>query len=201
MADATLLDPTREDATAAPPDEELVARAQADPACFSALYARYRGPVFAYCRYRLPGWEEAEDAAAEVFLAAYRALPGYRPRGKGFRAWLFVIARNEVGQRARRVRPALPFADLLDAPDPAPSPEERAVDADAWACTLALLAELPEGERRVCELRLAGLTFAEIAAVLGKRDAAVRKAESRAVDRLRRMLPLLGGGEGGRRGA
>ena len=51
-----------------------------------------------------------------------------------------------------------------------------------------MLACLPETERRVCELRLSGLTFAEIAVVLKKRGEAVRKAESRAEERLRWLL-------------
>jgi RNA polymerase sigma-70 factor (ECF subfamily) len=171
-------------------DEELVVRAQRRPAEFTALFDRYWQAIFAYCRLRLPSWEDAEDVANEVFLAAFEALPRYRPRGNGFRSWLFGIAHNRViGHRRRQgPRTTLPFADLLRAPDPAPPLDEQIAHADQWNRTLAMLALLPETERRVCELRLSGLTFGEIADVLKKRNAAVRKAESRAEERLRRLL-------------
>lgn len=203
MADATLLRPTHEEAPDDAPDEELVTRAQRDRAAFAVLFERYWEPVFAYCRFRLPSWEDAEDVANEVFLAALAALPDYQPRGQGFRSWLFGIAHNRVigHQRRLRHRLSLPFVHLLGAADPAPSPEERVADADEWERTMAMLTRLPKSERRVCELRLSGLSFAEIAAVLGKRDAAVRKAESRAEARLRRLLLPESGKEEGRRGA
>jgi DNA-directed RNA polymerase specialized sigma24 family protein len=55
---------------------------------------------------------------------------------------------------------------------------------------LALLRRLPsDDQRRVCELRLAGLTGQEIAAVLGKRHDAVRQLQSRAIERLRQLMP------------
>jgi RNA polymerase sigma-70 factor (ECF subfamily) len=201
VADATPLHPTQGNVDDVS-DVMLVVRAQADRAAFAALFERYWEPVFAYCRYRLPSWEDAEDAANEVFLAALSALPAYRPRGQGFRSWLFGIAHNRVvgHQRRLRIRLTLPFIHALVAADPAPPFDERVADDDEWARTLVMLARLPETERRVCELRLAGLTFEEIAVVLGKRHEAVRKAESRAEARLRRLLLPLGaaGKEAGR---
>jgi DNA-directed RNA polymerase specialized sigma24 family protein len=52
----------------------------------------------------------------------------------------------------------------------------------------ALLLRLPPDQRRILELRLAGLTGPEIAAVLGKRLGAVKVAQSRAIARLRQIL-------------
>jgi RNA polymerase sigma-70 factor, ECF subfamily len=190
MIDVTLPQPAQQTESGQASDEELVVCAQQHPTAFTALFDRYWEPIFTYCRLRLPSWEDAEDVANDVFLAAFTALPGYRPRGNGFRSWLFGIAHNRVigHHRRQRHRVVLPFTDLLRVPDPAPPVDEQVAHADDWRRTLEMLAHLPETERRVCELRLSGLTFDEIADVLQKRSAAVRKAESRAEERLRRLL-------------
>ena len=51
--------------------------------------------------------------------------------------------------------------------------------------------KLPAGQREVVALRLAGLDHAEIAAVLGKRNGAVRISFHRAAERLRSLWPSL----------
>jgi len=61
----------------------------------------------------------------------------------------------------------------------------------------ALLSRLPEKQRELLELRLAGLTAVEIARVLGWSHGAVRKAESRAIQTLRGQVNVgLGAKEG-----
>jgi RNA polymerase sigma-70 factor (ECF subfamily) len=184
-------------------DALLVARAKRDRRTFAALYARYFDPVYRYCYRRLGSHEAAEDAAALVFEKALAALPGFRagdPDGSpapsgSFRSWLFRIAHNVVADhfRGRRIdQPLEAAADFLDA---APSPEEAAVDAEAHRTLLDLLAGLPEDQRRVLELRLAGLSGAEIAAALGRSHPAVKMLQSRAVARLRALRAADGDGE------
>jgi RNA polymerase sigma factor (sigma-70 family) len=81
----------------------------------------------------------------------------------------------------------LPFADLFAEPSPERSPEEAALVREEMETALRLLANFPDEQRRVLELRWAGLSGQEIAAVLGKRYDAVRKIESRAELRLRAL--------------
>jgi RNA polymerase sigma factor (sigma-70 family) len=76
--------------------------------------------------------------------------------------------------------------------DRAPSPEDEAIAADAKATVTKLLAELPEEQRAVLELRLAGLTSKEIAAVLGKQPNAVDQAQFRAMTRLKLLAQRAG---------
>src|SRR6185503_8343782 len=80
-------------------DADLVAVAQADPLAFDRLFARYDAPILNYCYYRLGSWEEAEDAAQEIFTTAYAGLPRFRDRDGGpagsFRSWLFTVAHHE----------------------------------------------------------------------------------------------------------
>jgi RNA polymerase sigma-70 factor (ECF subfamily) len=157
-------------------DSALVAAARADPSAFEPLFRRYWDAVVRFCVYRLDSREEAEDAAIQVFANAYAALDRFPDRGDSFRAWLFTIAHHEATNRRRhRLRhPDRPLEAEAALADPGPSPEELAVFAGDLARTRVLLARLPERPRRVAELRLAGLTDAEIAGVLGIANDAVR---------------------------
>ena len=165
-------------------DDAVVARARHDPREFAPLYARYLDPVYRYCYRRLGSREAAEDATGAVFAKALAALPAYRDGS--FRAWLFAIAHNVVADAHRRRRPEGPLAAAGDPVDRAPTPEELALAAEERRSVRDLLATLPPDQRRVLELRLAGLTGAEIAAALGRSVAAVKMLQLRAMTRLRR---------------
>jgi RNA polymerase sigma-70 factor (ECF subfamily) len=171
-------------------DADLVRQAYRQPAAFEPLYLRYRDRVFAYCAYRLTDTAEAEDAASAVFLKALHALPDFRDREGSFRTWLFRIAHNEVADRYRRRtrRPEASLDLVAGLIDPAASPEEVALAADAASRLRALLGTLPPREREVLELRLAGLSTTEIASVLGIREQSVWTAQSRALARMRDAL-------------
>ena len=169
-------------------DTELVAQAMADPRQFALLYARYLDPVHRYCYRRLGGREAAEDATSLVFTKALAAFPHYRDAS--FRAWLFTIAHHVVIDRYRAERPEHALEAAADIEDAAPSPEELALAADERRGVMALLTGLPVHQRQVVELRLAGLTGAEIAQALGRSRANVDVTQYRAVSRLRTQLEL-----------
>lgn len=186
---------TANDEPSPPPattDALLVARAQRDPAAFAPLYDAYFDPVYRYCYHRLGRWDAAEDAASLVFTNALAALPRYRPssRSVSFRVWLFAIAHNVVVNqyRAAGLRTVLPLAHASGVLDAAPSPEEAALAAEAARSVHGLLARIPAEQRRVLELRLAGLTGTEIGRVLGRTHGAIRTTQYRAAFRLRALL-------------
>lgn len=170
----------------------LISLAQHDPVAFAPLYEAYFDAIYRYCYLRLGTSDAAEDAASLVFINALAALPHFRPteRTGSFRAWLFAIAHNVVANQYRRhSRQRLTIlADAQDVPDAAPSPEDVVVAAEARQSVHDVLSGLTDEQRRVVELRLAGLTDAEIARVLGRRHGAVRATQYRAVLRLRALL-------------
>ena len=171
-------------------DAALAAAARLDRRAFAPLYERYRDDVLRYCFYCLGDWDEAADAAQQVFANAMAGLPRFIDRGDSFRPWLFRIAHNEVctRQTRRSHRPQQQIEDAAELVDPAPSPEELAIAADDHQRLRLLLGRLPPDRRRVCELRFAGLTDKEIAPILGKSEGAVRTAQSRAIAQLRDLL-------------
>jgi RNA polymerase sigma-70 factor (ECF subfamily) len=171
------------------PDEALMVAAKRDRAAFGPLYQRYVDPVYRYAFRRLGSREAAEDATALVFTKALTALPTYRDDGPSFRSWLFAIAHNVLVDLCRGRHPA---ADLQAAgwlADPSPGPEETALATEGTAGGPGSSSPpFAPDQRRVMELRLAGLTTVEVAAVLGRSPGAIRATQFRAATRLRELV-------------
>ncbi len=179
-------------------DAELVARAQRNPQAFGEVFQRYHRDVFAYCFRRLGDPDAADDAASTVFVKAFAALDRFRPQrgnaGVTFRSWLFSIAHNVVVDAWRRDRRHLP----LDGPDdtdlasrlvdPGATPEDIAIGAEEARRVISLLQRLPERQRAVVELRLAGLTTSEVAHALGMSLPAAKSMQFRGYSALRDLL-------------
>jgi RNA polymerase sigma-70 factor (ECF subfamily) len=171
-------------------DDELARAARHDRAAFAPLYRRYADPVYRYCLRRLGDREEAEDATAQVFTNALAALPRYRDDGPSFRSWLFAIAHNALVDVERKRRPSRALDDAVAIVDHAPGPEDEALTNEVKRDVHALLDAVAPDQRRVLELRLAGLSTAEIASVLGRTQAAIRGIQFRAELRLRALLSV-----------
>jgi RNA polymerase sigma-70 factor (ECF subfamily) len=176
----------------AEPFDELacVNAARGDPAAFAPLYERYAVPVYRYC-YRRTGDEElANDLTARIFVRAIEKLHQFRPMpGATFRSWLFTIARSILTDHWRRIRP-VPLSDEGESwlQDSDPGPEEIAVHRSQMRELRRVLGELPDRQREVVELRLAGLTTTEIAAAMEMTVAGVKSAQTRAYSRIRELM-------------
>jgi RNA polymerase sigma-70 factor (ECF subfamily) len=175
-----------------PDDGDLVRAAQGgDAGAFGRLYERHFAAIYGYLACQLTRPEEAEDAAAQVFLRALEALPRYRPTGAPFRAWLYRIARNLVIDRRRR-RSSHP----VDVLDDGLVDEGRLGDPAGWLqekvareALLAAVDELTPLQRHVILLKFAaGLSNAEVAAVLDRTEGAVKALQHAGLRALQRRL-------------
>ena len=140
---------------------------------------------------------DAEEAAQDAFVKAYRALGRFRA-GAPFRPWLLQIVANEARNRRRSAgrRTGLELRVAAEAPsgDAAPSPEGALLDAEERAALLAAVNELREEDRLVIACRyFLDLSEAETAAALGVRAGTVKSRLSRALERLRPALEARGG--------
>jgi RNA polymerase sigma-70 factor (ECF subfamily) len=132
---------------------------------------------------------DAEDAAQDAFVKAWRALGRFR-RGAPFRPWLLQIVANEARNRrrsaGRRARLALRAADETRSGDAAPSPEASALAGEQRSALLAAVEALPENARDtvVCRYFL-DLSEEETAAVLDVPRGTVKSRSARALERLR----------------
>jgi len=134
---------------------------------------------------------DAEEAAQDAFVKAYRALWRFRP-GAPFRPWLLRIVANEARNRRRSAgrRAALALrAAQVPSGEAAPSPEAALLGAERREELLAALNRLPENDREAIACRyLLDLSEADTAAALGVRPGTVKSRLSRALERLREEL-------------
>lgn len=168
-------------------------------AMLEEVFTLHKQDLFYFCYRRLNDAEQANDTCGRIMLKALNGIESFTPHperpGATLRAWLFRIARNDLidFQRAHKSTHSL---DRLDAEgnrihnlaDTGRSPEESAIANETDQQVRTMLKQLPDSQRAIVELRLAGLRGDEIAQTLSITLSAVKSAQYRAYQRLREML-------------
>lgn len=176
-------------------DVELVERHRCgDAQAFDEVYERFEDMVFNLALRLSGNREEAADLTQEIFLRVFRHLGKFGGRST-LKTWIFRIAINHCRDRLshRRV-PIQPIAEeaeqwALAYADPSRGPEELAVAADEGRRVSRCLACLSQPFREAVVLRdLEGLSYEEIAEVLGIRIGTVRSRIARGREQLRILL-------------
>jgi RNA polymerase sigma-70 factor (ECF subfamily) len=192
----------RQTAAAVESDEALVERFRAgDETAFETLVRRYEAPLrklaFGYLRDRML----AEDVAQESLLLAYRRITSLG-HAEAFRSWLFRIATNRAHDFLRRVARKGEIGgqegeDRIGELEEPVDATARLVARDLGRRLQGAVAELPEKYRRPLLLKeIEGMTYAEIAELLGWPMGTVQIRIHRARLRLReRARALFGPGE------
>ena len=155
-----------------------------------ALYQRYSAGIFAYLYKQTASRDDAEDLLLEVFLAVMERNNLADMREAECKAWLWGVARNKVADHYRRMtrHPNIKLKQVEDTLyiDEAQEPEQITLKHEEYAQLWATIAQLPGLQRDVLHLRFAhGLSCAEIATVLEKKEGAVRMLLSRTLKFLR----------------
>lgn len=153
---------------------------------FDRVVTEYGRVVLRVCRSLLP-LHDAEDAAADAFLAALEAYPRLRP-DSDLKAWLVTIAhRKAVDILRRQVRHAVPVGEVPERPGDAepPLPDER-----LWAAVRGL----PTKQRQAVAYHyVADLAYADVAAIMGTSEAAARRSAADGIKALRLRYPTTSG--------
>jgi RNA polymerase sigma factor (sigma-70 family) len=170
-------------------DEELMAAYVAgDYAAFRQLFERLAPVLLGVLRRQLRSEAEAADLVQQTFLHLHRARHDFRP-GARLRPWLFTIAFNLKREHFRRAksRPESPLElDGRSEPSEGPRGHER---ADAAQAIRAALQTLPEDQAEVIALHwLEGLSFPEVAEIVGASVPAVKVRAHRGYVAMRRLL-------------
>jgi RNA polymerase sigma-70 factor, ECF subfamily len=175
-------------------DSDLISRAAGgDPTAFQDLVERYRPMVYRIAFQFARNHHDADDIAQDVFVKVYRSLDGFRQDAQ-LTSWLYRIAMNACLDHHRRRSPgAAPSDDaeatLLNMPEPAPGPEQRAYGGELGELLESEIAKLPRGQRIVFVMRhYQGLKLCEIAEALGLAEGTIKRQLHSAVHRLREAL-------------
>jgi RNA polymerase sigma-70 factor, ECF subfamily len=154
-----------------------------------AACARSHGAVLGrLCMALLGSQADADEATQETLLRAHRGMASYRGEGS-IKAWLCGIARHVCAHMLESRRKG---RELLEIVPPSDEPEAR----DLFACRQRArairdaLEHLKPSEREALVLRyVADLSHREIASACNIDEAAARKRISRALARLRTVMP------------
>lgn len=160
---------------------------------FEVRCAPYAPMVYRHCLHMLKNVHEAEDAAQESMLRAFRAYPSFR--GKGVASWLYAIAHNTCLDILKSARYRREMATLDDPEsdfqisDASPAPDEayvrKAEDEALWN----LVMQLPQEQQTILSLFYGeNMSYEDIARATGTRIGTVKSRLSRAKENLAKKL-------------
>jgi RNA polymerase sigma-70 factor (ECF subfamily) len=170
-----------------------------DQTGYTALYEVFATGIYRLCYSLLLNCQDAEDVAQEAFVYAFKNLHRFDPQRASFKTWLYTIAISRCRNMYRRNRfPWVDLGQLLQHGLPAPkseTPEAALAQRHAQDMVEKALLSLSPRLREAVVLRYGhGLTYREMAEVIGCPQ---KTAESRvrlAHDALRGLLQPVGQG-------
>jgi RNA polymerase sigma-70 factor (ECF subfamily) len=192
------------DLIARDPDVRLMLQVKEDvQGAFDVLVERYQDRVLAVTMHLIGGKApEAEDLTQEVFLRIYKARKGYKPRAK-FATWLFTIV-NNLASNHLRSHGRNPTVPLISGGESGPVPAQAVAEhvpgregtpsAQMRQLELSQIVQeavntLGEDQKLAVLLnKFEEMSYAEIAEVMGKSEAAVKSLLARARMNLRDQL-------------
>jgi len=180
-------------------DSSLVAALARDlDGAFETLVRAHQDRLYSIALRMLGDPRDAEEAAQDALVRAYRALAGYdaaRIHELRLRPWLATIVlnlcRSRIGRRAARGRPALSLGaaapGTLEAPaDETAGPAATVARRDAGRAWANLLLALPPAYRSAVVLRhVDGLSYPELAIALDRPEGTVKAQVHRGLAMLR----------------
>ena len=172
-------------------EQELIEEAKTRPEAFRPLYDRYYPVMFRYVYNKLRDKEQTADLTSQIFLKALLNLPKYKNQGVPFSAWLYRIAKSEVGQyfRDEKKQPVVVVDEALFAEI---AEEGADLALEHWQGQLAAaLQHLALEEIHLLDLRFQEeKAFKEIGQILGITENNAKVKTYRLLDKLRRLLKL-----------
>jgi len=169
----------------------LVEEAQrGDRSALEELYLLHFDRIYSYLHMSVGNRHDAEDLTNQTFVRMLESIERFRWRQVPFSAWLFRIAHNLAMDHFRAGRRWHPEENP---PEP-PGAEHRSADEEALQAIgresmLEMIEDLSEDQQQVLMLKFVfDFANAEVAAILGKTEGAVKSLQHRALASLHRQL-------------
>lgn len=177
------------------PEGDTVELAKSDPRAFGLLYERFVGKIYNYIFYRVGDQHDAEDLTARTFQRALANIGTFESRGVPVSAWFYRIAHNLVANwhRDRSRRQTIPLDSLVDQRSQGDSPQQIAERNEQCQALLRAMRGLPDERQQLIVLKFADhLSNAEIGAIMGRSESAVKSLYHRTLLSLRQELTRQG---------
>jgi RNA polymerase sigma-70 factor (ECF subfamily) len=185
--------PDRNDAPSKEEVEDLVRRAQQGHSeAFAGLYEAFYDKIYRYVMFKTGDTLEAEDLTEEVFLRMLESIGSFKWQGYPFTSWLFRIAHNLVidyyRKAGRQKKTSLDDAMRVVSTDNVDVDRKLDVELSIKEVKDAM-GGLTQLQQEVLSLRFAGgLSVAETAEAMGKKENAVKALQHAAIKKLRTLL-------------
>ena len=170
---------------------ELIVLAQSGQSdAFGKLYDAYIKKIYNFIYYKTWHQETAEDITSQTFFKALNALKKFNPEKGSFSSWLYQIARNNISDHFRSLKPTTDIEDAWDLSDKT----DILADTDTKLKLEKLrggLSILTNEQREIVILRVwEGLSHKEIAEILDKNESTIKVSYSRAVAKIRKEIVI-----------
>lgn len=172
-------------------ESALIERAKRDKEAFGELYERYVQRIYSYVYYRTGNAEDAEDLTARIFFRALNHIADYEERGLPFSAWLYRIARNLIANwhRDQSRRQIVALDDISHWRLNEAGPELLAQWSESREDLLQAIRRLPGERQELLILKFVDhLSNAEIGAIMGRSEGAIKSLYHRTLVSLREEL-------------
>lgn len=172
---------------------DLVMKAQeGDQSSFALLYERFFDQIFRYVSFKTGSPTEAEDITGEVFVRMIESIHRFKWQGHPFSSWLFRIAHNLIVDyfRKKGKKALVPLEGSADNLRSAHVDVDRRIDLEIAMDEIRRAMEgLTDLQREVISMRFAGgLSVAETARAIGKKDNAIKALQHAGLKKLRMTL-------------
>ncbi|MCH9010091.1 MAG: sigma-70 family RNA polymerase sigma factor [Chloroflexi bacterium] len=172
---------------------DLVRKAQeGDQSSFALLYERFFDQIFRYVSFKTGSPTEAEDITGEVFVRMIESIHRFKWQGHPFSSWLFRIAHNLIVDyfRKKGKKALVPLEGAADNLRSAHVDVDRRIDLEIAMDEIRRAMEgLTDLQRDVISMRFAGgLSVAETARAIGKKDNAIKALQHAGLKKLRMTL-------------
>lgn len=172
----------------------LLARAKSgETLAFNEFFNELYTPVYRYLLIRLKHKETAEDCTQITFSKVFQNIQKIEPNVSSPLQYLFTVARNTLIDEKRK-KQAETLTEEAWGTHISPENTEKTVENEIlYASILESIDTLEDEEKDLVTFRLLeNMSHVEIAEVLEKSDVSVRKAFSRALEKLRQSLKNKG---------
>ncbi len=169
----------------------LVKAAQdGDMAAFGGLFDKYYDVVFRYVLFRISDHSLAEDITQETFVRALRRISSVSYQGRDIGAWFIAIASNLISDHVKssRYRLEQTTSDIVELSPSVDGPERGVLDGATNEEILRCIRMLDSDQQECIQLRyLQGLSVAETAQIMERREGAVHALQHRALRQLAQL--------------